>query len=231
MFLLPNSRYKCKRVPVATVILVACSSLLWFVVCMLSYPQQLFATYGFLAAKPHAVGVVCALFLHQGIIFVLPNMIFLSVLGKQLEDALGRLLFLGIFLFSGVVGTALFYVLDRTSTIPCTGSTGSIAGVVAAFWIVFPDSIFDVEVHLGWWHVTTFAAKTFATVGAWLGWQFVVVYIHVPLPATYILWSNVGGFVAGIALALLLKPTLTTPEVNQSLASGPEQESVTTLGV
>jgi membrane associated rhomboid family serine protease len=231
MFLLPNSRYKCKRVPVATAIVVVCSSLLWLFVVNLSYPPQLFAAYGFVATKPHAVSLVSAIFLHQGIIFVLPNMIFLSVLGKQLEDALGRLLFLGVFVLSGVAGTALFYVLDRTSTIPCTGSAGAVAGVVAAFWIVFPDSIFDVEVHLGWWHVTTFAAKSFAVVGAWLGWQLVVWLIHVPMPATYILWSNIGGFAAGIALALLLKPILEMPNRNQPSASGPEQHSVTTIGL
>ena len=210
----------------ATAVVVACSSLLWLIVWMSSYPAQLFSAYGFVAAKPHALSLVSAIFLHQGIIFVLPNMIFLSVLGKQLEDAVGRLLFLGVFVLSGVAGTALFYTLDRTSTIPCSGSAGAVAGVIAAFWIVFPDSIFDVEVHLGWWHVTTFAAKTYATVGAWLVWQLVVVYIHFPLPATYILWSNVGGFAAGIALAFLLKPTLTTPQGNHSLVSGPEQESV-----
>jgi membrane associated rhomboid family serine protease len=211
--------------------LVAFSSILWIVVWMLSYPQQLFSDYGFVATKPHAVSVTSAVFLHQGIIFVLPNMIFLSVLGKQLEDAFGRLRFLGVFLLSGVAGTALFYVLNRTSTTPCTGSAGAIAGVVAAFWIVFPDSIFDVELHLGWWHVTTFAAKTFAVVGAWVGWQLVVVLIHVPLPATYIIWSNVGGFVAGITLALLLKPTLETPLGNRPSGSDPERRSVTTLGV
>src|ERR1039457_4157033 len=231
MFLLPNSRYKCKRVPVATAIVVGGSSLLWFVLWMSSYPLQLFAAYGFVAAKPHTVSVVSSIFLHQGIIFVLPNMIFLSVLGKQLEDALGRLLFLGVFLLSGVAGTALFYVLDHTSTIPCTGSAGAVAGVVAAFWIVFPDSIFDVEVHLGWWHVTTFAAKTFAVVGAWLGWQLVVWLVHVPLPRTYILWSNIGGFIAGIALALLLRPSLETPQRNQPSAAAPEQNAVQHLAL
>ena len=210
-----------------TAIVVSCSSLLWLVVWMLSYPPELFAAYGFVAAKPHAVSLVSAIFLHQGIIFVLPNMIFLSVLGKQLEDALGRLLFLGVFVLSGVAGTALFYALNRTSTIPCTGSAGAVAGVVAAFWIVFPDCIFDVEVHLGWWHVTTFAAKTFAAVGAWLGWQLVVWLIHVPMPATYILWSNIGGFAAGIALAFSLKATLETPNRNQPSAFEPEQNSVT----
>jgi hypothetical protein len=93
---------------------------------------------------------------------------------------------------------------------------------------MFPDSIFDVEVHLGWWHVTTFAAKTFAVFGAWLGWQLIVLLLHDPLPAIYIVWSNIGGFVAGIALALLVKPTLEM-QWNKSTASGPEQESVTTL--
>ena len=215
----------------ATIVLVTCSCLLWIVVWKMSYPQQLFAAYGFVAAKPHAVSAISAIFLHAGIIFVLPNMIFLSVLGGQLEDAFGRVRFLGFFLLSGVAGTALFYLLDRASTIPCTGSAGAVAGVVGAFWIVFPDSIFDVELHLGWWHVTTFAAKTFAVFGAWLGWQLIVLFIHDPLPATYILWSNIGGFAAGIALALLLKPSLETLQGNQSSASGPEQESVTTLGV
>jgi len=196
---------------------------------MSSYPPQLFAAYGFVAAKPHTVSVISSIFLHQSIIFVLPNMIFLSVLGKQLEDALGRVLFLGVFLLSGAAGTALFYVLDQTSTIPCTGSAGAVAGVVAAFWIVFPDSIFDVGVHLGWWHVTTFAAKTFAVVGAWLGWQLVAWLIHVPLPRTYILWSNIGGFIAGTALAILLKPSLEMPQRNQPSASGPEQNSAANL--
>lgn len=214
-----------------TVTLGICSFLLWLVVWKLSYPQQLFAAYGFVAAKPHAVSVISAMFLHAGIIFVLPNIIFLSVLGEQLEDAFGRLRFLAVFLLSGAAGTALFYLLDRTSTIACTGSAGAVAGVVGAFWIVFPDSMFDVEVHLGWWHVTTFAAKTFAAVGAWFGWQLIMLVIHDPLPATYILWSNIGGFAAGIALARLLKPALETPQGNPSAASGPEEKSVTTLGV
>jgi membrane associated rhomboid family serine protease len=195
----------------------------------MSYPPQLFGAYGFVAMKPHAVNFLSSIFMHQGIIFVLPNMIFLSILGKQLEDALGRLLFLGVFLLSGVAGTALFYVMDHTSTIPCTGSAGAVAGVVAAFWIVFPESIFDVEVHLSWWHVTTFAARTFAAVGAWLGWQLLVWFIHEPLPSTYILWSNIGGFTAGMALALLLKPSLEIPQRNQPSASGPEQNLVANL--
>jgi hypothetical protein len=56
-----------------------------------------------------------------------------------------------------------------------------------------------------------------------------VLLIHDPLPAKYILWSNIGGFIAGIALALLLKPTLEMPQWHESTASGTGQESVTTL--
>jgi membrane associated rhomboid family serine protease len=82
----------------------------------MSYPQRLFAAYGFVAAKPHAVSAISAVFLHAGIIFLLPNMIFLSVLGQQLEDAFGRLRFVGVFLLSGIAGTAVFYLLDRSST-------------------------------------------------------------------------------------------------------------------
>lgn len=111
-------------------------------------------------------------------------MIFLFLFGKQLEDVFGHLLLLGIFVFSALAGTGL--LLDRSATAPCTGSAGAVAGIVGAFWIMFPDAIFDVQVHLGWWHVTTFTAKTLAAIGAWLGWQLIVLLVHDPLPASFL---------------------------------------------
>ena len=169
MFLIPESRYKCDRIPLATVALIVLSSVLWVALWMLSYPEQLFSSYGFVAARPHIVSLISAIFLHPSILYLGPNMVFLFAFGKQLEDVVGHLLFLGVFVLSAVAGTGLFYGLDRLATTPCTGSTGAIAGIVGAFWIMFPTQVFDVQVHLGWWHVTTFEAKTFAAIGAWLG--------------------------------------------------------------
>jgi hypothetical protein len=109
-------------------ILVVCISGLWLVVLSFSYPPELFATYGFVAEKPRAVSLISSMFLHPSIIFLLPNMIFLSILGKQLEDALGRMLFLGVFresrerqetLFSMYwIALRQFHVPDRLGPLP-----------------------------------------------------------------------------------------------------------------
>lgn len=112
---------------------------------MWSYPQDLLINFGFIAAKPHLVGLVSALFLHEGLIYLLPNMLFLFVFGRQLEDFFGHLLLLVIFVVCGLAGTGLFYGLNRGATAPCTGSTGAVAGIIGAFWIMFPDSLFDVQ--------------------------------------------------------------------------------------
>jgi membrane associated rhomboid family serine protease len=208
MFLIPESRYKCASPPVATVALIALNTLLWVALWMMSYPQELFSSYGFVAARPYILTLVSAMFLHPSILYLAPNMIFLFAFGKQLEDGLGHLLFLTIFALSALAGTGLFYALDRVATTPCTGSTGAVAGIVGAFWIMFPTQIFDVEVHLGWWHVTTFAAKTFAAIGAWFGMQVIVLIIAYRLPTSFLLWSNIGGFAAGLTVGFLLKSNL-----------------------
>jgi membrane associated rhomboid family serine protease len=216
MFLIPESRYKCDRLPVVTVALIIVSSVLWIALWMLSYPEQVFSNYGFVAARPHILTLISAILLHQSILYLGPNMIFLFAFGRQLEDVLGHLLFLAIFILSALAGTGLFYGLDRLATTPCTGSTGAVAGIVGAFWIMFPKQIFDVQVHLGWWHVTTFVAKTFAAVGAWLGMQVIVLIVHYRLPVSFLLWSDIGGLAAGLIIGVLLKSTLDARRRTQS---------------
>jgi membrane associated rhomboid family serine protease len=174
--------------------------------------------------------LLSSLFLHHGILYLLPNAMFLFIFGKQVEDAFGHLLLLGIFIASGLAGTGLFYVLNRTATIPCTGSNGAVAGIVGAFWIMFPGSIFDVQVNLGWWHVTTFKSNTSVAGAAWLLWQLLVGFVPGQVPGSFILWSNIGGFVTGLIVALLLKSTLQRQLREKSGAAEPAS-SVTTLGL
>jgi membrane associated rhomboid family serine protease len=163
------------------------------------------------------------MFLHPSILY-LANMIFLFAFGKQLEDVLGHLLFLIIFVVPALAGTGLFYALDWVATTPCTGSSGAIAGIVGAFGIMFPTQIFDIQVHLGWWHVTTFEAKTFAAVGAWFGLQVIVLIIHYRLPTSFLLWSDIGGFAAGLTMGLLLKANLQARPRTYSRASDRQRD-------
>lgn len=208
MFLFPISRYESESTPVVTVCLILISSVLWLLLWMASYPQEVFTTFGFVPLHPHAATLVSSLFISEGLLYVLPNMIFLSVLGKQLEDAFGHMLFFALYMVCGVGSTLVFYLVNRSVTTPCSGATGALAGVIAAFWIMFPEEVFDVQLHLGWWHVTDFEARTFAVGAAWLGWELVVGLVEDRMPRGFIVWANIGGFAIGLIVALLLKPIL-----------------------
>ncbi len=208
MFLLPISRYDSDATPVVTICVAVSSSVLWLVLWLTSYPVEVFTNFGFVAAQPHPLTMISALFIHQGLLYLLPNVIFLALLGRQLEDAFGHLMFLALFMVCGITSMLLLYVLHPGTTVIVTGSTGAVAGVIAAFWIIFPEQVFDVQVHLGWWHVTDFEAKTYAVFAAWVGWQFIVGLVGGRMPRDFIIWANVGGFGTGLAIALLLKPML-----------------------
>jgi membrane associated rhomboid family serine protease len=110
MFLLPVSRYECERTPAVTIGFVVSISLLWFCLWATSYPQSVFAEFGFIASQPNPLSLLSSLFLHHGILYLLPNAMFLFIFGKQVEDAFWHLLLLGIFIASGLAGTGLFYV-------------------------------------------------------------------------------------------------------------------------
>lgn len=205
---MPSSRYTCTRTPFVTFGIVGFCSLLWLVLRLMDYPQAAFNIFGFIPAQPHFPALASSLFIHNGLLYILPAMIFLAILGKQLEDVLGHLFFFVFFMVCGIANTLLFYLWHRSAAVPCLGATGAVAGVIAAFWIIFPNQIFDVEVHLGWWHATDFKARTYAAVAAWVIWQLITVSVEDRVVVTFIVWSNAGGFAVGSVSAFLLKSTL-----------------------
>lgn len=96
-------------------------------------------------------------FLHGGILHLLGNMLFLFVFGPNVEDRLGRLGFLGFYLFGGVVAGVSHYLFEAS---PVVGASGSIAAVTGAYLVLFPKTqirIFLFFVFIGvfsiqaWW--------------------------------------------------------------------------------
>ena len=115
MFIMPSSRYKCSKAPVVTICFVAFSSLLWLMLWSKGYPQTVIARFVFSPAHPQPATMVSGLFVYQGLFFVLPTIIFLSIVGRQLEDVFGHLLF---FTFIMVCGSharrcSTFFIVEQ----------------------------------------------------------------------------------------------------------------------
>lgn len=78
-------------------------------------------------------------FLHGGFIHIISNMLFLWIFGDNVEEALGFLIFPIFYLASGVAGGVLQYIFAPHVQIPMLGASGAIAGVLGAYFALFPN--------------------------------------------------------------------------------------------
>src|SRR5579862_6930413 len=83
---------------------------------------------------------VTAIFLHGGFLHILSNMWFLYIFGDNVEEVLGSILFLLLFLIAGIAGNLLQYAISPESSIPVIGASGAIAGILGCYYILFPHA-------------------------------------------------------------------------------------------
>jgi membrane associated rhomboid family serine protease len=148
--------------------------------------------------------LLVSMFLHAGWLHLGGNMLFLWVFGNNVEDRLGRPLYLGFFLVGGLAASALQIALGPNSAVPNLGASGAIAAILGAYLVMFPRArvltllffISPVElpaaIVLGSW----FILQLFSGVGG----------IGDSVNAGVAYWAHVGGFAAGVAMIYLLFP-------------------------
>jgi membrane associated rhomboid family serine protease len=143
-----------------------------------------------------------SLFLHGSWMHVIGNMWFLYIFGDNVEDYLGHFKYLVFYLLTGVLAMGTHVVMNVHSTAPAVGASGAIAGVLGAYFVLYPRArvltwffVFVVWVPawiiLGYWFVLNFLSGT-ATSRAVQGGNMGGVAF----------WAHVGGFISG---ALLVK--------------------------
>lgn len=124
--------------------------------------------------------LLTVMFTHVALWHIGFNMFALYLLGPQLEALLGRLRFLGLYLGSGLVGSAVVYLLAAPFSVT-VGASGAIFGLMAALLVVAIKVRGDVQGLL-----TLIAINVAITV----------------IGARYISWEgHLGGFVGGLLLA------------------------------
>jgi membrane associated rhomboid family serine protease len=147
--------------------------------------------------------IFTSMFLHAGWFHVLGNMWMLWIFGDNIEDHLGHFAYLVFYLLCGVAAGFTHILFNASSRVPTVGASGAIAGVMGAYFILYPRArvliwfppifIFPVPawLMLGYWGVSQFlsgAASSIAVTTQASGIAF---------------WAHVGGFVMGILLIKL----------------------------
>ena len=146
-----------------------------------------------------------SMFLHGSWPHVIGNMWFLWIFGDNIEDQLGHFTYLLFYLVSGVVAAMTQVVLDPHLRVPTVGASGAIAGVLGAYFILYPRArvltwfppIFFFHlpawVMLGYWFVLQFLSGAASSIAYTSQTQGGIAF-----------WAHVGGFVAGVVLIKVL---------------------------
>lgn len=147
------------------------------------------------------------MFLHAGILHLLGNTWFFWMFGPRVENKLGKVPFLLLYLTSGLGATALHSAFNVSSTVPCVGASGAISGVAAAYFVLFPRSLFDLDIYLGLYGpLKRFRARTHTAIGAWIGEQFVLALLtRFARFSAVAFWAHVGGFATGVLFVLAVR--------------------------
>ena len=142
------------------------------------------------------------LFLHASWMHLLVNIWFLWIFADNVEDRMGRLPFLIFYLLCGAFATLLQWYFDPTLAIPVIGASGAIAGVLAAYFFLYPLERVIVWVPLFFLPIVIHVpAITF--LGLWVLLQLhnaTTAIIFEGGTAHVAWWAHLGGFVAGSVL-------------------------------
>ena len=147
-------------------------------------------------------------FLHGGFLHLASNMLYLWIFADNVEDRLGHVRFLLLYLGSGVVAAVTQLLLSPRSGIPMVGASGAIAGILGAYLLLFPAARIVTLVPLGWcWETLELPSALF--LGFWflIQWaQGLTTIGQVADVGGVAFWAHIGGFVSGMLGIVALRP-------------------------
>lgn len=147
--------------------------------------------------------LVTSLFIHSGWLHLLSNMLYLWIFGNIVESALGHVRYLFFYFLVGAAAGLVQASLTTDPEVPAIGASGAIAGVLGAYFFLFPGATvaalmprffffamadLPAAIMLVFWFISQFftgvasITQTHQAFGG-TGW-----------------WAHVGGFAAGLAL-------------------------------
>ena len=158
--------------------------------------------YGLVPAAFSWMNVFTSMFLHGGFLHVAGNMLYLWIFGDNVEDRMGHGRFLVFYLLCGVAAALAQTITSPDSVVPMVGASGAIAGVMGAYFVLYPRSRIVTLIPLFFFFQVVEVPAIFF-LGIWFLMQFIscVGSIGTAIGRNtggVAFWAHVAGFVAGI---------------------------------
>ena len=202
------------------------------------FKSTFFYRWGFRPNRFNPLKMLSAMFIHANFFHVFFNMLFLWIVGCNIEDELKWKTFLSFYAISGIAAGILHVLVNAGSDTPCIGASGAIAGVMGAFMIRH----FKTKIRFAYYFLPfkpffgTFAVIAGIWLPVWLVEQFIGSKWSSTSGTAY--WAHIGGFIFGSIIGISSKafdsikipipeavaqPKLTTErlmELNKSMMDG-----------
>jgi membrane associated rhomboid family serine protease len=187
---------------------------------------------------PWGLGWLTSMFMHVGWVHIVGNMLYLAIFGNNVEDSFGRLRYLGFYLAGGLAATVTQAAVTLTFGTPDDareanlGASGAIAAVLGAYIVLYPRArIYGI---VGW---IPLRLPAWVCLGLWIGLQLLLGGGAITHPdksggGGVAFFAHIGGFVFGVAVALILTRTgkvtaVTAPEGDRRQDRPPPAEDST----
>jgi membrane associated rhomboid family serine protease len=155
-----------------------------------------------------------SMFLHSGFLHIGSNMLYLFIFGDNVEDRLGHARFLLFYFLCGLAAGAAHILANPNSNLPSIGASGAIAGVLAAYLVLFPHAQVRTLIFIGPLVLVPRIAAAFLIL-FWFATQFFtgITSLGATTDTTggVAVWAHVGGFVAGLLLVTVMRPRASRP--------------------
>ena len=212
MFPIGDDNHGARGVPLVTVGLILANVLVYLYQASLSLPdlQSFIFTYGTIPAEIERgvdlYTLLTSMFVHGGFGHIAGNMLFLWIFGDNIEQRFGSVLFLAFYVGTGLAASGAHILTNPGSQVPAVGASGAISGVMGAYILLYPFN----RVRTFIWYVGTIHVPAFIYLGIWFLTQLISGAAALSVPTAQstgvAFWAHIGGFVAGVVVAVLLKP-------------------------
>ena len=151
--------------------------------------------------------IVTSMFLHASWLHLIANMWVLWIFGDNIEDYLGHFRYLLFYFGTGLAASLLHIVFNSGAEIPSVGASGAIAGVMGAYFLLYPSA--RVLTLIPFFIIYFTWLPAWLVLGYWFVAQFLsgaatsIVSPHDTSQGGVAFWAHVGGFLAGLALIKL----------------------------
>lgn len=165
------------------------------------------------------ITLITSQFIHFGILHIVGNMLFLWVFGDNVEDAVGHIPFLIFYLFVGVVAGLTQVLINPLSTVPGIGASGAIAGVLAAYLLLYPHAPVRTLLLVVPFVTVTWISALFL-IGFWFVLQLFNGFLSIggveAQTGGVAFFAHIGGFLIGAIIVAIFRTLRGGPVIGEN---------------